>query len=321
MTEALSQDNLRRMASRWISTSQDQPLKIHTDTSDFFRLDYGDVVVLDGRPYLIRHNAREGRFGVEDEVKFWVKRAVDLGSGKLKIIKLVFHEKFMSYIGGIAFECFRSPAKEARILELVNGHHNFMHGYAVKDQEGNLVRILDLINGQSLHSHIGNMQMDHRTYFHTQFPGILDNFMECIEAVGFLHDHGEKHGDFRRDHILIDRRSRRYRLIDFDFNYRHRENIYAYDLYGLGNVLMFIAGMGDVLLPALMQQDHPAIHMLREEDVSIVFKNRVANLKKIYPYIPESLNRVLMHFSTGANWFYENTVQLRDDLREYQALS
>jgi hypothetical protein len=28
-----------------------------------------------------------------------------------------------------------------------------------------------------------------------------------------------------------------------------------------------------------------------------VFHNRVANLKKIYPYIPENLNRVLIHFS------------------------
>jgi hypothetical protein len=76
--------------------------------------------------------------------------------------------------------------------------------------------------------------------------------MECIEAIGFLHQHAEKHGDIRRDHILID---------------------------------------------------------------------RVANLKKIYPYIPESLNRVLMHFSKGANWFYENTTQLLDDLREFKTLT
>ena len=49
-----------------------------------------------------------------------------------------------------------------------------------------------------------------------------------------------------------------------------------------------------------------------------MFHNRVANLKKIYPYIPENLNRVLMHFSKGANWFYENTVQLLDDLGEFK---
>jgi hypothetical protein len=49
-----------------------------------------------------------------------------------------------------------------------------------------------------------------------------------------------------------------------------------------------------------------------------VFNNRVANLKKIYPYIPDALNRILMHFSKGANWFYENTVQLLQDLEAYQ---
>ncbi|MBC2709831.1 MAG: hypothetical protein HGJ94_02085 [Desulfosarcina sp.] len=52
--------------------------------------------------------------------------------------------------------------------------------------------------------------------------------------------------------------------------------------------------------------------------LNIVFNNRVANLKTIYLYIPASLNRILMHFSKGAHWFYENTVQLFDNLENYQ---
>ncbi|MGB5618334.1 MAG: hypothetical protein WBM78_15930, partial [Desulfobacterales bacterium] len=131
-------------------------------------------------------------------------------------------------------------------------------------------------------------------------------------------EHGEKHGDIRRDHILIDRHSGRYRWIDFDFNYRHRENIYGYDLFGLGNILVFLAGKGDVLVPELKKNGHPALQALTQEDVNIVFHNRVANLKKVYPYIPESLNRVLMHFSKGTNWFYEHTTQLLDDLGEFK---
>jgi len=142
--------------------------------------------------------------------------------------------------------------------------------------------------------------------------------MECIRAIGFLHEHGEKHGDIRRDHILVDRESGWYRWIDFDYNYRHRENIYGYDLFGLGNVLIFLAGKGDVLLIDLKNQDHPALSTLWQEDVNIVFHNRVANLKKIYPYIPESLNSILMHFSKGANLFYENTEQLLDDLEAFK---
>jgi len=307
------------MASRWLPPSQGvHRFRIHTDTTNFFRVEYGDVVVLGDRPYLIRHNAKEGRFGIDDDVKFWVKRAIDLKGGSLKVIKLVFYEKFTTHIGGIAFECFRSPRKEARILDLVAGHKNFMHGHAVKDEAENLVRVLDFIAGNTLHSHVEDMNLGHQTYFYEQFPGIIKNFIECIGAIRFLHEHGEKHGDIRRDHILIDRHSGRYRWIDFDFNYRHRENIYGYDLFGLGNVLVFLAGKGDVLVPELKTAGHPALRALRQEDVNIVFHNRVANLKKIYPYIPETLNRVLMHFSKGANWFYENTTQLLDDLGKFK---
>ncbi len=322
MTSSISQEDLRQMASRWLPPSQGaHHFRIHMDTTNFFRVEYGDVVVLGGKPYLIRHNAKEGRFGVDDEVKFWVKRSIDLKSGSLKILKLVFYETFKARIGGIEFECFRSPKKEARILDRVAGHNNFMHGYSIEDEEGNLIRVLDYIFGKSLHAYIESLQMDHKAYFYNLFPGILGNFMESIEAIRSLHQLGEKHGDIRRDHILIDRNSGRYRWIDFDFNYRHRENIYGYDLFGLGNILVFLVGMGDVLLLELEKQNHPALGTLWKEDVNIVFKNRISNLKKIYPYIPECLNRVLMHFSEGANWFYENTDQLLDDLAEFQTLT
>ena len=319
MKEFPSQENLSQMASRWLPPHQvPRRFRIHTDTSDFFQVEYDDVVVLKETPYLIRHNAKEQRFGLEDEVKFWVKRAIDLRDGSLKIMKLVFYEKFMSRIGDIEFECFRSPKKEARILDLVSGHKNFMHGYSIQDEKGNLVRVLDFIKGKPLSIYVENMEMDHQTYYYELFPDILDHFIECIRAILFLHENGERHGDIRRDHILIDRESGHYRWIDFDYNYRHRENIYGYDLFGLGKILVFLVGMGDVLLRDLKMEGHPLLSMIREEDLNIVFKNRVVNLKKIYPYIPESLNRVLMHFSISANWFYEKTGQLLDDLGEFK---
>jgi len=317
MTALLSQKDIRQMTSRWLPASQhNRHFRIHSDTTDFFRIDYGDVVTLGENSYLIRHNAKEGRFGLDDEIKFWVKRAIDLQTGNLKIIKLVFHEKFTSHIGNIEFQCFRSPKKEARILDLVADHDNFMHGYSIEDESGNIVRVIDFIYGKSLHAYIGNLQIDHQTYFYDLFPEILENFMECVEAVGFLHEHGEKHGDIRRDHIYLDRDNQKYRWIDFDFNYWQKENIYSYDLFGLGNVLIFLVGMGDVLIQNLKKKNPHALNALSEEDLNIVFNNRVANLKKIYPYLPESLNRILMHFSKGAKWYYENTIQLLDDLGE-----
>jgi len=305
------------MILKWLPDYNIPPrLKIHTDTSDFFRVDYDDVVVLGKKAYFIRHNAKEGRFGVEDEVKHWVKSAIDLQDGSRKIIKLVFYERFMSHIADIEFECFRSPSKEARILQLVAGHQNFMQGTAVRDEKKNIIRILDFIQGKTLASYIGNLSMDHETYYHEYLPDILKNFIQCVEAIGFLHKNGEKHGDIRRDHILIDSKTGKYCWIDFDFNYRHRENIYGYDLFGLGNILVFLAGKGDLLLPDLKQRSHPCLDKITEADLNIVFRNRVVNLKKFYPYISGALNAILLHFSTSANRFYDHTDQLLSDLLE-----
>lgn len=320
MDATLDREEICRLAGHWVPGIRNRDtLKIHTDTTDFFGVDYNDVVLLGGNPLLIRHNAREGRFGLDDEVKHWVKRAIDLPSGEMKIVKLVFYEKFVTHIGDIAFECFRSPKKEARILKLVSRHENFMHGYAAEDAMGNVVRVLDYIFGRPLSTYIEDLSVDHQTYFHETFPAILDNFIACVEGIRFLHENGEKHGDIRRDHILVERSSGRYRWIDFDYNYRHRENMFGYDLFGLGNILIFLAGKGDVRLHDLDSRGDPALSRLRDEDLNIVFHNRVANLKKIYPYLPAELNHVLLHFSKGARWFYEHTGQLLEDLKAFRS--
>ncbi|MDH4206430.1 MAG: serine/threonine protein kinase [Desulfobacteraceae bacterium] len=321
MKELLNRDSVCRMIQRWFPGRPDaRTVRIHTDTTDFFRVDYDDVVVLGEKTYLIRHNAREGRFGLDDEEKFWVKRAFDLQDGSRKILKLVFHERFITRIGDIEFECFRSPKKEARILKLAHNHQNFMNGYGATDEKGNIVRVLDFIYGKPLSTMVEDIRLDHETYFNLQLPVIMENFIECIRAIRFIHEHEEKHGDIRRDHIIVDRESGHYRWIDYDFNYHQRENIYSYDLFGLGNILIFLVGKGDVLLPNLIQEKHPALYRIRTEDENIVFHNRVANLRKIYPYIPERLNRILLHFSKGANRFYETTNQLLEDLEEYRTV-
>ncbi len=54
-----------------------------------------------------------------------VKRARNLLTGEVKILKWVFKERFNTRIGGLVFECVRSHRKEARILELVRGRPEF----------------------------------------------------------------------------------------------------------------------------------------------------------------------------------------------------
>lgn len=288
--------------------------KVITDTSDFFRVEYNDVVILGNTPYWIKGYEKEGRFGLDDEPKYWVRRAIDLASGTTKIIKLVFHEEFETKIGNVTIKCFRSPKKEARILDLVGEHKNFMHGHWELDAAGNTVRILEFIHGRRYDQIIQNYRVAHHDYFHDYFPDILDQYIELATAIKFLHDHGEKHGDIRRDHILFDREQNTNRWIDFDYNYMHRESMFGFDLHGLGNILIFLVGQGDILVQELYHAQRKIFDTLWGEDLNISYKNRVANLKKVYPYIPESLNRILLHFSFGANIFYDTTDQMLDDL-------
>jgi serine/threonine protein kinase len=311
-----TQDYLRDLMSKWLEPERiPKRFRIITDTTDFYRVDYDDVAIFEDRPYLIRNVEKEGRFGIDEQPKFWVKRAIDLITGETKIIKLVFWERFTAKVGGISFECFRSPKKEARILELVKGHPNFMQGFSVEDSVGNLIRIIDYIKGKTLSDIVFSIKKSHEEYFHDDLPSLLKSYAEIIDAVRFLHNHGEKHGDIRRDHILKDSKTGDYKWIDFDFNYYHGENKFGYDLFGLGNILIFLVGGGDVTIQGLA--DRPDIlDLINENDTNIVFHNRVANLKKVYPYIPDELNYMLLHFSNGANVFYESTDELFSDMQK-----
>ena len=291
-----------------------QKFRLITDTSDFFRVEYDDVVLLGDTPYLIKGYEKEGRFGLDDQPKYWVRRAVELTTGQTRIIKLVFHEEFETTVGEVAIKCFRSPKKEARILDLVREHRNFMHGRWVLDSAGNNVRILEFIHGRRYDEVVVEYGTDHYDYLHNFFPAVLDQYIELVQAIKFLHDHGEKHGDIRRDHILLDRDLNRNRWIDFDYNYLHGESMFGFDLHGLGNILIFLTGRGDLLVPDLYYHQRETFDRLWGEDLNISYKNRVANLQKIYPYIPNSLNLILLHFSFGANIFYETTDQMLDDL-------
>ena len=310
-------DELKEMATRWVGPDRKpQRIRVFTDTSDFFRIQYDDIVILEERPYLIRHNEREGRFGIEEEQKFWVKRAVDLVDGSMKIIKMTFHERFLARVGELSFECYRSPKKEARILELVRNNKRFMQGFSSLDTAGNVVRIIDYIAGKTMAESVLKLGENHEDYFYNNLPTILDEYADLVEAIKYLHDNGEKHGDIRRDHIIIDKETGTGKWIDFDFNYLHNENMAGYDLFGLGNVIIYLVGRGDVLTRDLKERDTMAYGRISADDLNIIFNSRIVNLQKVYGYIPDELNHILLHFSSGANIFYENTEELLQDIRE-----
>jgi len=51
-------------------------------------------------------------------------------------------------------------------------------------------------------------------------------------------------------------------------------------------------------------------------DLSLVSRDRIFNLKKLFPYIPESLNNILLHFSVGTQVFYNSVAEFQDDLQQ-----
>ena len=49
---------------------------------------------------------------------------------------------------------------------------------------------------------------------------------------------------------------------------------------------------------------------LEPQDFGLIHKNRIVNLRKLFPYVPEALNQVLMHFGAGTEVFYESVDEL-----------
>lgn len=286
--------------------------RLVTDTTDFTSIDYGDVIQLDGKHYIVLRDEAERRFGITD-FKFWVKRCVCLETGNSAILKLVFHEEFTQKIGSMAIRSFRSETKEARILDLVRGDPRFMQGVSIRDEAGNLVRVLDIIRGKRLDLAIHDLPGSHHDYFHTDLHRMLSLFITASEGIAFLHDNGERHGDVRRDHLWLETATGNLRWIDFDYAYEASANPFALDLFGLGNALLFVVGKQHFTPQAFAGMD--GADDIVTTDFSPIFRNRLVNLRRLYPYIPEALNRVLMHFSAGSEVFYDTTGEFLEDLR------
>jgi len=291
--------------------------RIWSNTSDFVNIDYGDVIHVDNRYLLVVGYTREGRFGVDEQPKQWVPKVYDLESEERNIVKLVFHETYKIRLGGFGVTCYRSPEKEARVIELTRGNPSFMQGYATLDEAGNLVRILKIVNGQRLDKEVFKMGENHLEYYEKYLPDVLRRFLVSVEAIAMLHSHGLKHGDIRRDHIFVDREDGHFIWIDFDYDFYLPERPYAMDLFGLGNVLLFLVGQQNFRPDDIMkdpQFGEKIFARLDEGDLALVAHDRIFNLQKIYPYIPDALNDILLFFSAGTDVMYDTVDEFATDL-------
>jgi hypothetical protein len=313
MAEARPAPELKERVEELLGRRVDR-VRLVTDTSEFMEIAQGDVLEVEGRRLAVKGVAYEGRFGLDDEPKHWVKRAVDWQTGEPVIVKLVFYERFDLPIGQLKVRCYRSPAKEARVLEVMADHPHFMHGQSLHDEAGNLVRVLELVRGKPFERGLERLGESHQEYAAEHLAGVLERLAPAFRGIGELHRLGLRHGDIRRDHLLDCSESGLLRWIDFDYNFEFQENPFGLDLFGLGNVLCYAVGRGIPTLPELKRERPEALERLVTGDLSLVIPNRVFNLKKLYPYLPEGLNRVLMHFAAAAPVFYERVEELMEDL-------
>ncbi len=290
--------------------------RLFTDTTNFLHIDRGDEILIDGKRYKVTGHERESRFGMTDP-KFWVKKAIDPDTGERKIIKLAFFESFETSLAGIKIHCFRDPEKEAKVLDTVRNHSHFMQGESHLDPKGNNIRLLDVVRGPNLYVHIPSLEMDHETYFHTVLPTILKKLVKLFEAIRFLHFHGFRHGDIRNDHVIIENDTGNFVWIDFDYDYETPENPFGMDIFGMGNILLYAVGKGYHDMHGISTE--PEVYedlkdRVVPDDFSILNRWRLTNLRKLYPYVPTILNDILLHFSRGADIFYETTEEIIEDL-------
>ncbi|MBD3167224.1 hypothetical protein GF324_11540, partial [bacterium] len=290
-------------------------LRLHVSAQDPMDILRGDVFRLAGRDYLIRGNMKEPRFGLEDQIKYWVFRAIDLESGETKILKTVFEEEFNVHISLLKIRCYRSPEKESGVLDLTHGDDRFMQGFTVHDENGENVRVIDFIPGQSLFAGIPNPNQSHLEYYEQDLPHVLAKLYPCLLAIEHLHDHDLCHGDIRNDHILIESHSHVFRWIDFDL----KQDIHDFDLWSLGNVLNYVVAKGIVSFKAVQRGDGfpaGAADDLRQEDGSAFYPYRIMNLRKVYPYIGPTLEKMFLHFTLRPKAFYADMRQFIFDFED-----
>jgi hypothetical protein len=161
------------------------------------------------------------------------------------------------------------------------------------------------------------MKMDHKTYFYEILPGVLKKTVKAFEAIRFLHANGYKHGDIRNDHIIVEENTGNYVWIDFDYDFSTSENPFSLDIFGMGNILLNAVGKGFHNLD--MIRDNRKVYgnlidHVNKSDFSIFNKRRLMNLRKLYDYIPVPLNNMLVHFSGGAEIFYETSDEIIEEL-------
>ncbi|TAL67539.1 MAG: hypothetical protein EPN82_13880 [Bacteroidetes bacterium] len=286
-------------------------LKIITDTTQWMSIIRGDIIRIGAKDFLVKGNLCETRFGIEEQPKYWVFNTIDMESGKTQILKMVFHEEFTAHIGILKIRCYRSPEKEADVLNLVRGDLRFMQGKVYHDEMNNTIRALDFIKGNTIFNEIYLINKPHEQFFHEDLPEILRKLYDSFLAIQLLHKNKLCHGDIRNDHIFIERETGAYKWIDFDL----KQDVSDFDMWSMGNIISYTAGKGIRTFSQILKGNEfseEVKNSLELSDSSAFHNYRIMNLSKLYPYIPPKLSDMLRHFTINPPAFYSGIDEFCD---------
>lgn len=292
-----------------------QRFKIVTDTSQWMDIIRGDIIRIGGKDFLVKGNMCETRFGIDDQPKYWVFNTLEMETGEEKILKMVFHEEFTAHIGILKIRCYRSPEKEADVLNLVRGDKRFMQGFAYYDDMNNAVRAIDFIRGITMFNYIYTLNKPHEQFFFEDLPDILRKLYDSFLAIQLLHENKLCHGDIRNDHIIIERSTGDYKWIDFDL----KQDVSDFDTWSMGNILSYTVGKGIKTFGQILKGNDfsdEVKNSLEPSDSSAFHNYRVMNISKLYPYIPPKLSDILQHFTINPKAFYRGLDEFCDQYRD-----
>ncbi len=216
--------------------------RVYTDTTDFTAIDYGDVLLVEDRYFLVTAYTKEGRFGVDEQVKQWVPK-VRISPAARRISSNWCFTRPLTSAWRHTIPATAARKKEARILEIVRGRPHFMQGELLLDEAGNLVgdRAGTVTAGQG---HPAQPAVPRRVFFH-RTPG-RSRPLPAGHGCGRLSPRtgipARRHP--ARHHVFVERTTGELYWIDFDYDFHLPERPFALDLFELGNILTYLVGRG-----------------------------------------------------------------------------
>ncbi|MBF0494344.1 MAG: hypothetical protein HQL28_04355, partial [Candidatus Omnitrophica bacterium] len=217
------------------------------DTANPKNIMIGDTLILEGRRFLVidsgthfKADRLNGRFDQDDQyTQEHVKEVIEIKDGACR------GEKYwLKFIAPNEAET-KGSERESEILRKVNEHKDeawtdhFAKGVTLKDASGNIVNVIDNIEGVTLRDFVNSTKtegLDLKTYFQKNFINLATGLLSMAKALKkFEECTGKQHGDISNWHVIMSGKEEKFVLID----YHGGNNVW--DTVGLRGLLKFIA--------------------------------------------------------------------------------